>query len=77
MHGSCAHYLDLLRKPLFIPTKRKVSDLLGDFRKNRTHIAITVDEYGVLRGLISFQDLIDCLFSPAYLAMNEQEAVAE
>ncbi len=52
----------LLRKPYFIPQTKKASDLFREFRHNRIHLAIVVDEYGGGAGLVTMEDLLEELF---------------
>lgn len=52
----------LLRKPYFIPQTKKASDLFREFRHNRIHLAIVVDEYGGVAGLVTMEDLLEELF---------------
>lgn len=50
---------DILRSPFFTPTTKPISDLLGEFKKNKTHIAIVVDEYGGMAGIITLEDILE------------------
>jgi CBS domain containing-hemolysin-like protein len=50
---------DLLRKPLFVPESKAVSDVLQLFQKSRTHIAIVLDEYGGVSGLVTIEDVLE------------------
>jgi putative hemolysin len=50
---------DLIREPLFTPESKKLDDLLKDFRKEKTHIAIVVDEYGGTAGLVTIEDVLE------------------
>ncbi len=50
---------DLIRQPTFIPESKKLNLLLTDFRNNRNHMAIVVDEYGVTSGFITLEDIIE------------------
>jgi magnesium and cobalt transporter len=50
---------DLLRPPVFIPESKRLNVLLRDFRANRNHIAIVVDEYGGVAGLITIEDVLE------------------
>ncbi len=52
-------WLNLLRKPMFVPESKKLDDLLTSFQNQKTHIAIVVDEYGGTSGLISLEDIIE------------------
>jgi putative hemolysin len=51
-----------LRKPYFIPETKKANDLFREFRFNRIHLAIVVDEYGGVAGLVTMEDLLEELF---------------
>ena len=50
---------DLLRPAVFIPESKRLNVLLRDFRANRNHIAIVVDEYGGVAGLITIEDVLE------------------
>lgn len=49
----------LKRETFFIPSTMRLSDLLEDFQERRVHIAICVDEYGGVDGLITLDDIIE------------------
>jgi len=53
---------ELLRSPYFVPETKPVSDLFHTFRKRRLSVALAVDEYGGVTGLISMEDLLECIF---------------
>ncbi len=50
---------NLLRKPLFVPETKPVDDLLRLFQKTRTHIAVVMDEYGQVSGLVTIEDVLE------------------
>ncbi len=50
---------DMLRPAVFIPESKQLNVLLKDFRKNRNHIAIVVNEYGGVAGLITIEDVLE------------------
>jgi CBS domain containing-hemolysin-like protein len=50
---------DLLRKPVFVPETKPVNDLLQMFQKMRTHIAVVLDEYGGVSGLVTIEDVLE------------------
>lgn len=52
----------LLRDPYFVPETKPASDLFYDFRKRHLSVALAVDEYGGVTGLISMEDLLECIF---------------
>ncbi len=50
---------DLLRDPVFIPESKRLNVLLKDFRQSRNHMAIVVDEFGGVAGLITIEDVLE------------------
>ena len=54
-----AHLADIARKPFFVPESKRVDDLLTEMRKQRTHMAIVVDEYGGTAGLVTIEDMLE------------------
>ncbi len=50
---------DLVRKPLFVPETKAVDDLLTMFQQLRTHIAVVLDEYGGVSGLVTIEDVLE------------------
>lgn len=49
----------LLRKAYFIPEAKKVDELLSEMQSDRVHIAIVVDEYGGIAGLVTLEDIVE------------------
>jgi CBS domain containing-hemolysin-like protein len=50
---------ELIREPHFVPESKKVSDLLRDMQAEKFHVAIVVDEYGAVSGLVTLEDLLE------------------
>lgn len=50
---------DLLRTATFIPESKRLNVLLKEFRSNRNHMAIVVDEYGDAAGLVTIEDVLE------------------
>jgi magnesium and cobalt transporter len=50
---------EYLRPAIFVPESKRLNVLLKDFRANRNHMAIVVDEYGGVAGLVTIEDLLE------------------
>ncbi|WP_053961007.1 hemolysin family protein [Sulfobacillus thermosulfidooxidans] len=50
---------ELARPVLYIPETKKVDELLADFRRQRTQIAVVLDEYGGTAGIVTIEDLLE------------------
>lgn len=49
----------LLRAPFFVPETKKLDELLREFQKRKQHMALVVDEYGGVSGLVTIEDLLE------------------
>lgn len=59
VRGEDVNIADLLRPPVFVPEGKKVNDLLKEMQIRRNHMAIVVDEYGGISGLVTTEDLLE------------------
>ena len=50
---------DILRSPAFVPESKRIDDLLRDFRDSQNHMALVVDEYSGIAGLITIEDVLE------------------
>jgi CBS domain containing-hemolysin-like protein len=50
---------DVLRRPYYVPEGKKVDELLHEFRREQTQLAIVVDEYGGTSGLVTIEDILE------------------
>ena len=50
---------EILRPPTFVPESKRLNQLLKEFKENRNHMAIVVDEYGGTAGLITIEDVLE------------------
>jgi CBS domain containing-hemolysin-like protein len=55
---------DLLRPPMYVPKTTKCDRVFREFQRQRMHLAMVVDEYGRLVGLVTMEDLLVSLFGP-------------
>jgi magnesium and cobalt transporter len=49
----------LLRPAVYVPESKRLNELLRDFRSNRNHLAIVIDEFGNVAGLITIEDVLE------------------
>jgi len=50
---------ELVRKPFFVPVSKHIDDLLRELQRKKVHIAVVVDEYGGVSGIVSMEDIIE------------------
>ena len=57
--GAPSSLRQILRRPLFVPDTKYVSELLHEFQLSRVHMAIVVDEYGGTSGVVTIEDILE------------------
>ena len=69
----------ILREPYFVPESKPVAELFTAFRERRQSVALAVDEFGGVTGLVTMEDLLECIFGdiPSHSDSNETEYVEE
>ncbi len=58
-NGEKLNLRDLLRPAVFVPESKRLNVLLKEFRSSRNHMAIVVDEYGGVAGLVTIEDVLE------------------
>ena len=66
---------EMLRLAHFIPETKNVDDLLGELQLQRTHMAIVVDEYGGMAGVVTLEDLVEELIGEVQDEYDANEEV--
>jgi CBS domain containing-hemolysin-like protein len=64
----------MTRPPYFVPEMKNIGQLLQEFKKNRSHMAIVIDEYGGTAGLITIEDIIEEIFGEIQDEHDMEEA---
>ncbi len=65
---------DVMRHAIFVPESKRLNVMLREFRANRNHMAIVIDEYGSVAGLITIEDVLEQFEEEAFiLQRNDTE----
>jgi len=64
----------LLRPAVFVPESKRLNELLRDFRSNRNHLAIVIDEFGNTAGLITIEDVLEEIVGEIEGEFDEHES---
>lgn len=67
----------LIRPAFFIPENKKIGDLLEEFRSNRMHLALVVDEYGGTSGLVTLEDILEEIVGEIRDESDEEDILFE
>ncbi len=73
VNGTLPPIASLLKKPYFIPLEKSAGGLLRDFQSRKMHMAIIVDEYGGIAGLVTMEDILEGLFGDIYDERDKRE----
>ncbi len=72
-NGDVTSLEPLLRPAYYIPEAKKVDELLDEMQAQRIHIAIVVDEYGGIAGLVTLEDIVEEIFGEIEDEYDEEE----
>ncbi len=67
----------IMRPPYFIPETKNLEQLLQEFKRKRVHLAIVIDEYGGVAGLVTIEDLIEEIVGDIQDEYDQEEALFE
>ncbi len=67
----------LLRPPVFVPESKALNDLLREFRNTRNHMALVVDEFGRIAGLVTIEDVLEQIVGDIEDEFDSQEDVGD
>jgi putative hemolysin len=68
---------NLVRRAYFVPETKKLDDLLREIRQSRTHMAIVIDEYGSVAGLVTIEDLMEEIVGDIQDEYDHEEVLYE
>ena len=67
----------LAREPKFVPDSQSVTETITSFRREQQHMAVVVDEHGTMRGIVTFEDLLEELVGEIYDERDEVPRTVE
>lgn len=65
---------DLLRRIVIVPDTKRLDDCLREFRRQRTHLAVVVDEYGGTAGIVTLEDLVEQIVGDIFDEYDDYES---
>lgn len=68
---------DLVRPAYFVPETKKLDDVLREIRRTRVHMAIVIDEYGSVAGLVTIEDLVEEIIGDIQDEFDHEEVLYE
>ncbi|WP_238320634.1 hemolysin family protein [Limisalsivibrio acetivorans] len=65
---------NMLRQVFFIPGTKKIDEMLTEFQKSRSHMAVVVDEYGGVSGIVTLEDILEEIVGEIWDEYDEEES---
>ena len=65
---------NIVKPPISVPESRKIKDMLQDFKKLKRHMAIVLDEFGSVSGLVTLEDILEELVGEIDSEMRQEES---
>lgn len=70
-------FSDMIKPVIFVPPTKKIDELLQDFYRQKTKMAIVIDEYGGTSGLVTLEDILEEVFGEIYDEFEAGEKLVE
>ena len=65
----------LIREAYYVPVTKKINDLLAEFQSNKVHMAVVVDEYGGMAGIVTMEDVLEEIVGEISDEYDDDEAM--
>ena len=75
--GAATSLFSVAREPKFVPDSQSVTETITSFRREQRHMAVVVDEHGTMRGVVTFEDLLEELVGEIYDERDEVPPAVE
>jgi CBS domain containing-hemolysin-like protein len=66
---------EIIRPAFFVPESKKLKELIKEFQKNHTHIAIVIDEFGTTVGLVTTEDVVEEIVGEIYDEYDDEKVL--
>ncbi|MDG5799655.1 gliding motility-associated protein GldE [Marinilabiliaceae bacterium ANBcel2] len=67
------NWSSLLRPPYYVPETKRINDLLQEFKEQKIHMAVVVDEYGGTSGIVTLEDILEEIVGDITDEMDDEE----
>ncbi len=67
----------LIRKPFYVPPSKRTDELFKELQKNKTHLAVVIDEYGGTAGIVTIEDLLEEIVGNIFDEYDEEEKLIQ
>ncbi len=71
IHGSYKSLDDIIQDAIYIPSTKRISEILHDMQTSKSHMAVVVDQYGGTKGIVTLEDVLEELVGDIYDESDE------
>lgn len=71
LHGMYQSLDEIMQDVIYVPATKRISEILQDMKKSKTHMAVVVDQYGGTKGIVTLEDILEELVGDIYDESDE------
>ncbi|MDE6020711.1 MAG: hemolysin family protein [Ruminococcus sp.] len=71
IHGAYQSIEEIMQDVIYVPATKRISEILQDMKKAKTHMAVVVDQYGGTKGIVTLEDILEELVGDIYDESDE------